>query len=101
MEAETSEHIPYPFPGDPGIDNYTGDEPTEEERREDEKAEINWGLYMLLKFGPNLPTLVPFHELRKRLEIEEPERLKRIVEGFKKDERWAAHLLNIFGKLEV
>ena len=101
MEAETSEHIPYPFPGDPGINGYSDEEPTEEERREEEKAEINWGLYMLLKFGPNLPTLVPFHKLRKQMEIEESERLKKIVEGFKNNVNWNAHLQKIFGELEV
>ena len=101
MEAETSQHIPLPFPGDPGIDNYSGDEPTEEEIRQDEDAEINWGLHMVHKFGPNLPTLKPFHEVRKRMQIEEPERLKKIVEGFKNDVNWNAHLQKIFGELEV
>ena len=43
MEAETSEHIPYPFPGDPGINGYSDEEPTEDERRLDENAEIHWG----------------------------------------------------------
>ena len=71
------------------------------ERREDEDAEINWGLHMVLKFGPDLPTLVPFHELRKRMEIEEPERLKKIVSAFKNDVNWNAHLQKIFGELEV
>ena len=101
MENETSEHIPYPFPGDPGINSYSDEEPTEEEIREDENAEIVWALYHQIKFGPNLPVLEPFHKLRKKMEIEDPERLKRIVDGFKKDERWAAHLLNTFGELEV